>query len=68
MVSEVEDGAGGMRLGLGLPINLNDNVKPYAVSAAPRVGQHTRDILQQFEFTADEIESLLACGAVYQSS
>jgi crotonobetainyl-CoA:carnitine CoA-transferase CaiB-like acyl-CoA transferase len=67
MVAEMDDGAGGVRWGLGMPINLDDNVKPYAVSPAPRVGQHTRDIMTEFGYSAAEIDALKACGAVFQN-
>ena len=35
---------------------------------APLVGQHTREILAEFDFTADEIDALLAKGSVAESA
>jgi crotonobetainyl-CoA:carnitine CoA-transferase CaiB-like acyl-CoA transferase len=37
-----------------------------ADTPAPRVGENTADVLRQFGFAADEIESLLASGAAHQ--
>lgn len=55
---------GAMRT-LGLPIKLS--LTPGAVgSAAPLLGQHTRDVLRELDYRDGEIDDLLAAGVVAQ--
>ncbi len=66
MVVDVDDGAGGTRPALGSPIGLNGVRGASAVSAAPRIGQHSRAVLGDFGFDADEVQALIAAGVVHQ--
>lgn len=65
MVVEAEHADGGTTKSLGLPIHFN-NVSPHATSAAPYVGGQTVSVLREFDFTQEEIDSLLAAGAISQ--
>jgi crotonobetainyl-CoA:carnitine CoA-transferase CaiB-like acyl-CoA transferase len=56
---------GGTMRALGLPVLFN-GTSHLADAPAPRVGENTTDVLRQFGFAADEIESLLASGAAHQ--
>ena len=66
MVIDVPDGHGGMGRGLGSPVLLNGTVATEAVSAAPRVGEHSVDVLREFGFSEGEIVQLRESGAVHQ--
>jgi len=62
MVVELEHRKAGTTRALGLPIKLS--ATPGRVSrAAPTYGQHTREVLGEFGFSAAEIEALIASGA-----
>jgi crotonobetainyl-CoA:carnitine CoA-transferase CaiB-like acyl-CoA transferase len=62
MVVELEHPRAGRTRALGLPIKLS--ASPGKVRrAAPVLGQHTREVLAEFGFSADEIEHLIASGA-----
>ena len=62
MVVELEHPKAGRTRALGLPIKLS--ATPGRVSrAAPTYGQHTREVLGEFGFSAAEIEVLIASGA-----
>ena len=62
MVVELEHPKAGRTRALGLPIKLS--ATPGRVSrAAPTYGQHTREVLGEFGFSAAEIEALIASGA-----
>lgn len=62
MVVEVDHPRAGRTRALGLPIKLS--ATPGEVTrAAPLLGEHTREVLAEFGFSAAEIESLYACGA-----
>lgn len=65
MVVEAEATGGGMRPMIGLPLHFDGRNAP-AVSAAPRLGQHTVQVLDAFGFDAGEIDALLAQRAVHQ--
>lgn len=56
------DGPGtGAYRALGAPVRLDDR-PGHAPAAAPRLGQHTRDVLHASGLTADEIDALLGDG------
>jgi crotonobetainyl-CoA:carnitine CoA-transferase CaiB-like acyl-CoA transferase len=62
MVVELEHARAGRTRALGLPIKLSTtpgNVK----RPAPLLGEHTREVLEQFRFSRAEIDALYACGA-----
>jgi crotonobetainyl-CoA:carnitine CoA-transferase CaiB-like acyl-CoA transferase len=62
MVVELEHPRAGRTRALGLPIKLSRT--PGKVSRpAPVLGQHTREVLAEFGFSAPEIEALVASGA-----
>jgi crotonobetainyl-CoA:carnitine CoA-transferase CaiB-like acyl-CoA transferase len=62
MVVELEHPRAGRTRALGLPIKLSRT--PGKVSRpAPVLGQHTREVLGEFGFSANEIAALLAAGA-----
>jgi crotonobetainyl-CoA:carnitine CoA-transferase CaiB-like acyl-CoA transferase len=57
MVVEVDHGQGGKTRSLGLPIHF-DGKAPFASSAAPSVGQQTREVLKQFGYDDAQITAL----------
>ena len=62
MVVELEHPRAGRTRALGLPIKLSRT--PGKVSRpAPVLGQHTREVLGEFGFSAAEIDALVASGA-----
>lgn len=65
MVVEVDHAEGGHTRSLGLPIHF-DGEAPFARSAAPRIGEQTREVLAEFGFDAGEIAALEAARAVCQ--
>jgi crotonobetainyl-CoA:carnitine CoA-transferase CaiB-like acyl-CoA transferase len=63
MVVELEHPRAGRTRALGLPIKLS--ATPGAVTRpAPTFGQHTREVLGEFGFSAAEVDALYACQAV----
>ena len=62
MVVELEHPRAGRTRALGLPVKLSRT--PGRVSRpAPLMGQHTREVLAEFEFSQEEIEALVRSGA-----
>ncbi len=62
MVVEVPEGDGTART-LGMPVKFSS--APARVErGAPRMGEHTREVLGEYGFTSDEIAGLLRSGAV----
>jgi crotonobetainyl-CoA:carnitine CoA-transferase CaiB-like acyl-CoA transferase len=62
MVVELDHPRAGRTRALGLPIKLSRT--PGKVSRpAPLLGQHTREVLEEFGFSAGEVDALYACGA-----
>ena len=62
MVVELDHPRAGPTRTLGLPIKLS--ASPGAVARpAPLLGQHTREVLAEFGFSASEIEALVHAGA-----
>ena len=63
MVVEVEHSRLGPVRTIGLPVKFSDT--PGEVShGAPLYGQHTREVLREHGFADDEVERLLAEGAI----
>ncbi len=67
MVVELEHPRAGVTRALGLPIKLSQTPGKVA-RPAPLLGQHTREVLAEFDFTAREIDALLASGAALSGS
>jgi crotonobetainyl-CoA:carnitine CoA-transferase CaiB-like acyl-CoA transferase len=63
MVVEVEHARLGPVKTLGLPVKFSDTPGGVRTGAAV-YGQHTRDVLREYGFTATEIDGLLAEGAI----
>jgi crotonobetainyl-CoA:carnitine CoA-transferase CaiB-like acyl-CoA transferase len=62
MVVELEHPRAGRTRALGLPIKLS--ATPGKVSRpAPLLGEHTREVLEEFGFSRPEIDALIATGA-----
>ena len=51
--------------GIGSPLTFGGTSQP-ALSPAPRVGQHSRTVLDDFGFSATEINDLLAAEVVWE--
>jgi crotonobetainyl-CoA:carnitine CoA-transferase CaiB-like acyl-CoA transferase len=62
MVVDLEHPRAGTTRALGLPIKLSASPGKVA-RPAPLLGQHTREVLAEFGFTASEIQSLVNSGA-----
>ena len=66
MVVDVPDGEGGMSRGIGSPITFSGKAEA-AVSPAPQVGQHSREVLGELGFAAAEIDALIEAKVVAQA-
>jgi crotonobetainyl-CoA:carnitine CoA-transferase CaiB-like acyl-CoA transferase len=60
---EVDDGWGGTFWTIAAPIRFPHGAPPIG-AAAPRLGQHTVEVLERAGYTSAQIEALLAAGAV----
>jgi crotonobetainyl-CoA:carnitine CoA-transferase CaiB-like acyl-CoA transferase len=65
MVVDVPDGLGGMSRAIGSPITLSGKAEA-ALTPAPRVGEHSCEVLREFGFDDWEISSLLEAQIVQQ--
>jgi len=65
-VREVEHPTEGTVRVTAIPTEWSDSV-PEHRSHAPRLGEHTREVLREHGITADEIDTLLATGAAHQA-
>jgi crotonobetainyl-CoA:carnitine CoA-transferase CaiB-like acyl-CoA transferase len=63
MIVETEHPAAGKVKGLGLPIRFSGG-RSDSRRAAPLLGQHTRDVLQEIGYSEEEVEQLLRENAV----
>jgi len=63
MVVELEHPRAGHTRALGLPVKLSRTPGKVA-RPAPLLGQHTREVLEEFGFSASEVDALYAQGAV----
>lgn len=66
MVIDVDDGQGGLMRGLGSPVILNQTTAKEAISAAPKIGEHSIQVLSEFGFERSEIDTLIHKGVVLQ--
>lgn len=62
MVLDLPGSDGGLARGLGNPITLSGHRATDATHDAPRVGEHTREVLREFDFRDSEIDALIAGG------
>ena len=63
MVTEVQHAVAGSVRTLGFPVKFSGT--PARVnSGAPVLGQHTREILRELDYSADEVEAMIQDGAV----
>jgi crotonobetainyl-CoA:carnitine CoA-transferase CaiB-like acyl-CoA transferase len=67
MVVEVQHARLGPVRTIGLPVKFSDTPGEIA-RGAPLYGQHTREVLREHGFAHDEIESLLAEGAIAETT
>lgn len=65
-VVDVDDGNGGTMPALGSPVTFNEHIGAAAVSPAPRVGQHSREILEEYGFSQTEIDALFSAGVAHE--
>ena len=67
MVVDLEGAETGLARGVGNPVTLNGERVTQFTGEAPRVGEHTREVLHEFDFQDDEIDALIAGGHVRQA-
>jgi len=65
MLVQAQTVEGGTRSMIGIPLHFNGINEPNA-SAAPRLGEQTREVLSSFDFSVDEISDWLTDGVIYQ--
>ncbi len=65
IVVDAETADGGRRPMIGLPLHFGGHNQP-ATTAAPRLGQHTGEVLGEFGFSTAEIDALLEGGCIQQ--
>lgn len=65
IVVDADTAEGGRRPMIGLPLHFDGRNNP-ATTAAPRLGQHTSVVLQEFGFSAAEVGELLERGCIQQ--
>jgi crotonobetainyl-CoA:carnitine CoA-transferase CaiB-like acyl-CoA transferase len=66
MVVELEHPQAGTMRALGCPIHFSET--PTAITRpAPLLGEHTREVLAEYGFSAGEIDALIESGAVVQA-
>lgn len=67
IVVDAQTADGSQRPMIGLPFHFDGRNAP-AVTAAPRLGEHTARVLEEFGFTAAEIRELLARDCVMEAT
>jgi crotonobetainyl-CoA:carnitine CoA-transferase CaiB-like acyl-CoA transferase len=67
MIVETEHPAAGTVKGIGLPIRFS-NGKSDTCLPAPMLGQHTRDVLMEIGYSAEEVDALVRANAVLASA
>jgi crotonobetainyl-CoA:carnitine CoA-transferase CaiB-like acyl-CoA transferase len=65
IVVDADTAEGGRRPMIGLPLHFGGQNQP-ATTAAPRLGQHTGEVLGEFGFSTGEIDALLERGCIQQ--
>ena len=66
MVIDAHAPDGAMMRSLGLPVILDGQATP-AIGVPPRIGENSRQVLQDAGFGNDEIDTLLETGTVFQA-
>ncbi len=64
MIRSVEHPSEGTIRQLGVPVTLSATPPDQALRPAPRLGEHSEEILQEAGFSGDRIQALIASGAV----
>lgn len=64
MLVDIDAKEGQQRKSLGFPISLDRHRGAHALSAAPDIGEHSREILKEFGFNEERIEQLIRHGVV----
>jgi crotonobetainyl-CoA:carnitine CoA-transferase CaiB-like acyl-CoA transferase len=67
IVVDAQTASGGQRPMIGLPFHFDGRNAP-ATAAAPRLGEHTAQVLEEFGFDAAEIRELLARECVMETT
>jgi crotonobetainyl-CoA:carnitine CoA-transferase CaiB-like acyl-CoA transferase len=67
MVTEVEHTRAGRVRSLGCPVKLSASSGAFTRRGAPRLGEHTREILAERGWADGEIDALVATGAVLEA-
>jgi crotonobetainyl-CoA:carnitine CoA-transferase CaiB-like acyl-CoA transferase len=67
MVVDAQAADGGTRPMIGLPLHFSGRNAP-GTTAAPRLGQHTQQVLQEFGFSPPEIGALMQQHCVLQAT
>jgi crotonobetainyl-CoA:carnitine CoA-transferase CaiB-like acyl-CoA transferase len=67
MVVDAQTAEGGQRPMIGLPLHFSGRNAP-ATAAAPRLGEHTAQVLAEFGFSREEISGLMAGRSVLQAA
>jgi crotonobetainyl-CoA:carnitine CoA-transferase CaiB-like acyl-CoA transferase len=67
MVVDAQAADGGTRPMIGLPLHFSGRNAP-GITAAPRLGQHTQQVLQEFGFSPTEIGALLQQRCALQAT
>lgn len=67
IVVDAQTADGGQRPMIGLPLHFDGRNAP-ALTAAPRLGQHTSEVLQEYGFALAEVGKLLEQQCVLQAS
>ena len=65
IVVDADTADGGQRPMIGLPLHFDGRNAP-ATTAAPRLGQHTREVLDEYGFSPEDITVLLERGCIQQ--
>ncbi len=65
IVIDVPDGGGNLSRGIGTPLTLDGKAEA-AVTPAPDVGQHSREVLGDFGFSEQEVAALIESRVVHQ--
>lgn len=63
MVREVEHAVAGTVETLGFPVKFSET-PAMITTGAPVLGQHTREVLGELDYSSEEVDAMLLAGAV----